>query len=163
VEEIKMRLKKRGLIPVGIALLVFIAATGVVYGYWTVSGSGTGTASAANGVTNLTVNQTTVLAPMYPGDTAQTISGTFNNPNSAATWVNTVTASISGVSQAVGAVGTCDGTDFTLASPVATVNALIPIGNLQGAWTGPTLQFNNKASNQDGCKGATVHLAYVIG
>jgi hypothetical protein len=159
-----MRLKKRGLIPAGIAVFVFIAATGVVYGYWTANGSGTGTASAANNVTSLTVNQTTVLTPMFPGDTAQTISGTFNNPNAAGTWVNTVTASISSVVKAGGApAGTCDATDFTLASPVATVNALVPSGNLQGAWTGPTLKFNNKAANQDACKGATVNLAYVIG
>jgi hypothetical protein len=159
-----MRLKKRGLIPVGIALLVFVAATGVVYGYWSVNGGGTGSAAAADSVTNLTVNQTTVLTPMFPGDTAQTISGTFNNPNSAATWVNTVTVSISSVVKAGGApAGTCDATDFTLANPVATVNALIPVGNPQGNWTGPTLQFFNKAVNQDGCKGATVNLAYVIG
>jgi len=27
-------------------------------------------------------------------------------------------------------------------------------------FSGATIQFNNKASNQDGCKGATVNLAY---
>ena len=156
-------IKRRGIIPVAIATLALIVATGVAYGYWTGGGSGTGTASAANSVTNLTVNQTTVLTAMFPGDTAQTISGTFNNPNAASTYVNTVTVSILSVDKAAGAVtGTCDATDFTLATPVATVNALIPIGNAQGAWTGPTIHFNNKAANQDQCKGATVNLAFVI-
>jgi hypothetical protein len=28
--------------------------------------------------------------------------------------------------------------------------------------TGPAIAFNNKASNQDGCKGATVNLTYTI-
>jgi hypothetical protein len=28
------------------------------------------------------------------------------------------------------------------------------------SFSGATIQFNNKASNQDGCKGATVNLAY---
>ena len=158
-----MRLKKRALIPVAIALVAVIAATGVVYGYWTANGSGTGTAAVANDVSNLTVNQTTVLDPMFPGDTAQTISGDFDNPNTAATFVNTVTVSISSVTKAVGApAGVCDATDFTLTNPVATVSALVPVGTGVGSWTGPTLQFNNKAVNQDACKGATVNLAYVI-
>jgi len=158
-----MRLKKRALIPVAIALVAVIAATGVVYGYWTANGSGTGTAAVANDVSNLTVNQTTVLDPMFPGDTAQTISGDFDNPNTAATFVNTVTVSISSVTKAGGApAGVCDATDFTLTNPVATVSALVPVGTGVGSWTGPTLQFNNKPVNQDACKGATVNLAYVI-
>jgi hypothetical protein len=158
-----MKLKKRRLVPIAIGLLAVIAASGVVYGYWTANGSGSGSANAAANVGNLTVNQSTVLTPMFPGDNAQTISGTFNNPNTAATYVNTVTVSISSVVKAGGApAGTCDATDFTLTNPVATVSALIPVGNGMGAWSGPALQFNNKASNQDGCKGATVNLAYVI-
>jgi hypothetical protein len=100
---------------------------------------------------------------MFPGDSAQTISGTFGNTNSGPIRVNTVTVSIASVTKAGGAVaGTCDETDYTLASPVMTVNAEIPVGDPQGAWTGATLKFNNKGSNQDQCKGATVNLAYAI-
>jgi hypothetical protein len=99
---------------------------------------------------------------MAPGDTAQTLSGNFTNTNSGPVYVASVTASISSVTfGGVPAVG-CDATDYTLANPIMTVGAQVPAGTAQGAWTGATIQFNNKATNQDACKGATVNLAYTI-
>lgn len=157
-----MKTKKRRLIPVAIALLALVTVSGVAFAYWTMTGSGTGTAAAGN-VSALTVVQTTTLNPMYPGDSAQTISGNFNNPNSGPVYVTTVTASIASVTKATGApAGTCDATDFTLANATATVNAEVPNGTGKGAWTGPSIHFNDKATNQDACKGATVNLAYSI-
>jgi len=154
--------KKR--IVIAALLLIALSAVGGAIAYWTAGGSGTGTATAAAGTVNVTVVQTSVITPMYPGDTAQTLSGNFNNPNTGPVWVSTVTASIASVVKAGGAPpGTCDATDFTLASATATVNAEIPVGNAKGAWSGPTIKFNDKAgSNQDACKGATVNLAYSI-
>ena len=145
------------------ATLALVMAGGIVYAYWTANGGGTGTATAGT-VVDLTVNQTTVLAPMYPGDSAQTISGTFTNTNSGSVYVGTVVASIQSVTKAGGApAGTCDATDFTLANATATVNAEIASGTGVGSWTGPTIKFNDKAgANQNACKGATVTLAYAI-
>jgi hypothetical protein len=100
---------------------------------------------------------------MYPGDTAQTISGTFNNTNTGPIQVATVTASIASVTKAGGApVGTCDATDFTLANAAMTVGTEVPTGSAKGAFTGATIKFNDKGTNQDACKGATVNLAYAI-
>jgi hypothetical protein len=150
---------------VGIFVAVFLLGTsgGVAFGYWTAGGDGTGTGTVAS-LADVTVNQTTVLDPMYPGDAAQTLSGTFDNPNAGAVFVTTVTVSVGAVTKAVGApAGTCDATDFTITSATATVNTEIPVGNGVGAWTGPTIHFHNKAgSNQDACKNATVTLAYSI-
>jgi hypothetical protein len=162
---VKLQFKKRRLIPAALAILVLVVGSGVAYAYWTAGGTGSGNAAAANSVSNVTVNQTTVLTAMFPGDIAQTISGNFTNTNAAPTYVTTVTASISSVTKAGGAVtGTCDSTDFTLGSPAVTVAALVPVGSpeLTLTWTGPTLHFNNKATNQDQCKGATVALTYTI-
>ncbi|MGH2840524.1 MAG: hypothetical protein ACRDKY_06840 [Solirubrobacteraceae bacterium] len=146
-----------------IGLIAVLAIAASAYAYWTAGGSGTGSGSAGT-TTALTVNQSTVLDPMYPGDSAQTISGTFDNGNDGPVRVNTVTASIDSVVKAGGApAGTCDATDFTLASAAMTVNAEVPAGTAVGSWTGATIKFNNKASNQDACKGATVNLAYTIG
>lgn len=157
----KLQFKKRRLLPAALALLVLVVGSGVAYAYWTASGSGTGSANAAAGTVPVTAVQTTVLTPMFPGDVAQTISGNFTNTNSGPVYIATVTASIGSVTKGgVTAVG-CDATDFTLASPTATVNASIPVGTAQGAWTGPTIQFNNKATNQDACKGVTVNLNYL--
>jgi hypothetical protein len=152
--------KKRGMV---LGVVMALALAGAAFAYWTSTGSGTGSASAAGAQSALTANQTTVLTPMYPGDTAQTISGNFNNPNSGPIYVSTVTVSISGVTKAVGApAGTCDATDFTVAGAAMSVATEVPTGNAKGAFTGATIKFNNKASNQDACKGATVALAYAI-
>jgi hypothetical protein len=148
---------------VALAVVAVLVVAGAAFAFWTAGGSGTGTGSAAGAQTALVANQTTTLTAMYPGDTAQTISGNFNNPNSGPIQVATVTASISSVTKAVGApAGTCDATDFTLASAAMTVNAEVPAGNAKGAFTGATIKFNDKATNQDACKGATVNLAYAI-
>jgi hypothetical protein len=151
---------KRSLV---LALVAVVVLTAGAIAYWTAGGAGTGSGNAAGAQTPLTVNQTTTLAAMYPGDSAQTISGNFDNPNPGPIYVGTVTASIASVTKAVGAVaGTCDATDFTLANAAMTVNAEVASGNAKGSWTGATIKFNNKASNQDQCKGATVNLAYTI-
>jgi hypothetical protein len=100
---------------------------------------------------------------MYPGDSPQTISGNFDNPNAGPIHVSTVTVSIDSVTKASGApAGTCDATDFTLANATMTVDAEIAAGTAQGSFTGATIQFNNKTTNQDACKGATVNLSYAI-
>lgn len=154
----KLKTKRRALAGVGLALIMATAA----FAYWTAGGSGSGSAEAGT-TTGLTVNQTSTLTAMYPGDSAQTLSGTFDNPNSGPIHVGTVTASISSVTKAGGApAGTCDATDFTLAGAAMTVNVDVPAGTGTGSWTGATIRFNNKATNQDACKGATVNLAYAI-
>lgn len=156
---LRYRLTKRSAV---LALIAVLTLTAGAIAYWTAGGSGTGSGSAASSQQALTVQQTTTLTPMYPGDSPQTLSGNFDNPNPGPVRVGTVTASISSVTKAAGApTGTCDATDFTLANPVMSVNAEIPSGNAQGSWTGATIQFNDKPStNQDACKGATVHLSY---
>ena len=154
----------RRIVPVASALVALLLFSGVALAYWTATGAGTGTAAAAAGTSALVVKQTTVVTNLHPGDSAQTISGNFDNPNSGPVYVTTVTASISSVTKAGGApAGTCDATDFTLAAATATVNAEIPAGNAQGAWSGPAIKFNDKAgTNQDACKGATVNFSYSI-
>ena len=153
--------KRRGLVLAGVA--VTLAVAGIAYAFWTGGGSGTGSGAAATGVSGLTANQTTTLSAMYPGDSEQTLSGTFDNPTGANVHVDTVTASIESVTKAGGApAGTCNDTDYALSSPIMTVNADVPAGNGKGNWTGAKIQFNNKAGNQDACKGATVNLHYVV-
>jgi hypothetical protein len=150
---------KRSLV---LALVAVMALTAGAFAYWTAGGAGTGGGNAAGGQTPLTVNQTTTLTAMYPGDSAQTLSGDFDNPNSGPIHVGTVTASIASVTKAGGAVaGTCDASDFTLANAAMTVNAQVPSGDAEGSWSGATIRFNNKpGASQDQCKGATVNLSY---
>jgi hypothetical protein len=153
--------KRRGLMVLGVA--VSLAVAGIAFAFWTGGGSGTGSGAAASAPSGLTAHQTTTLNAMYPGDSPQTISGNFDNPNSGPIYVSSVTVSISSVTKAVGAPGgTCDASDFDLANAAMSVNAEVPAGNAKGSFTGATIQFKNKAANQDACQGATVNLAYSI-
>lgn len=154
--------KKRVL--AAISILGVVALAGAAFAYWTGGGSGDGTASAGD-VVGLTVNQTSTLTAMYPGDSAQTLSGDFDNTNDGPVYVGSVTASIASVDKAEGAPdGTCDSSDFTLSDPEMTVDDEVPSGSSVGSWSGATIQFNDKTdTNQDACKGATVNLHYTIG
>ena len=152
--------KKKKTAVATIALMMVTGGAAVAY--WSVGGSGTGTAQTGSTV-DITVVQTSTVSGLAPGGSAQTLSGTFTNPNPGPVHVMTVTASIASITLAAGVpAGTCDNTDFTLSNAAMTVNAEIPNGTAQGSWSGATIQFNNKATNQDGCKGATVNLAYTV-
>jgi hypothetical protein len=146
---------------VGFGAVTLLAGGVAAYGYWSAGGVGSGSATTGTS-TAITVIQTSTVAGLHPGDTAQTLSGNFTNATGSPVYVNNVTASISSVVKDPGAVaGTCDATDYTLAGAVMTVGAEVPVGTAQGSWTGATIKFNNKATNQDQCKNATVSLAYV--
>jgi hypothetical protein len=130
--------------------------------YWSAGGAGSGTATTGTS-TGLTAVQTSTITGITPGSAAQTLSGNFTNTNSAPSYVTSVTASISAVTKAVGApAGSCSAADYTLTGAVMAVGATVPVGVAQGSWTGATLAFNNTAALQDGCKGATVTIAYAI-
>ena len=143
-----------------VAVLLVLAAAAGAYSWWSSTGSGTGSASTGD-VTAIDVNQTSPVSDLAPGKAAQAVSGNFDNGNDGPVYISTVTVSIDSVDKAPGApAGNCDASDYTLANATATVNANVAAGTGVGAWSGPTLAFNNKASNQDGCKGATVNLAF---
>jgi hypothetical protein len=157
-----MRKPTKKSMAIVLSAAIVLAGGGAAYAYWTAGGSGTGAATTAAGTTAVTAVQTTSVANMKPGDTAQALSGNFTNTNGGPVYVTSVTASIA-VTKAVGApAGTCDSTDYTLASPTMAVGADVPNGTAQGAWTGATLKFNNKAANQDACKGAGVAITYTV-
>ena len=162
---------------------VALTGTGVAYAYWTTTGSGEGTATTnAGAAAQLQVNQlaapaNTLLAPGLAGGT---LSGTVENIGAAGSpsyAVEAVEITLS-VTKAQGAVGTCDASDYLITgtsgferSAYVPSTGVIVIDLLENGddvdlaaqattpWTS-TLSFVNKDSNQDGCKGATVNLAY---
>ena len=146
------RKKKIGWIAFGTAAMLL--AGGAAFGYWSITGSGTGDANTGT-VVAVDVNQTSTVTGLAPGLAAQALSGNFDNPNSGPVYVASVTAAVTSTDK----VG-CGATDYTIAG-TATVNAQIPAGNNQGAWSGLTIAFNNKAgTNQDACKNAVVTITY---
>jgi hypothetical protein len=155
----KFMTKKVGIIFAGV--LATMLAAGAAFAYWTAGGSGEGTAETGT-TAELTINQTDLEEELAPGVPAQTLEGTFGNTNDGPVYVTSVTASIASVTQAENAVGDCDVDDYTLTDELMLVNDEVAVGDPMGAWSGATLAFNNTGANQDGCKGATVNLAYEI-
>ena len=151
---------RRKTIAVVTGAAIVIAGAGTAFAYWTGTGSGTGTVATGTSAA-ITVNQTSTLTALKPGMAAQTLSGNFTNGTTGAVYITSVTVSIAGVVKDAGAVtGTCDATDYTLTGATMTVGENEGIGAGVGAWTGATLAFNDKGTNQDQCKLATVNLAY---
>lgn len=147
------RITKRS-VSVLAGTVVLVAGAGVAFAYWTNSGSGTGTAATGSN-SPITVNQTTTVTGLAPGLPAQSLAGNFDNSNASPVYVAAVTATVSGTD-----TPGCGPTDYTIAG-TAPVAAQVPAGTAVGAWTGLTIQFNNKAGvNQDACKNAEVAIAY---
>ena len=158
-----MRKPTKKSMAIVLSAAIVLAGGGAAYAYWTAGGSGIGSAATAAGSTAVTAVQTSTVTGMKPGDTAQTLAGNFTNTNGGPVYVTSVTAALGTVTKAGGApAGTCDATDYTLASSTMTVGAEVPNGTAQGAWTGATVKFNNKVTNQDACKGATVAITYTV-
>jgi hypothetical protein len=160
------------LIGIGVA----VVGGGIAFAYFTNVGSGTGGATAGSN-NPVTVNQVGTLAGIAPG-VSVALAGTFTNPNPGPVQIKSVTATLApgAITKAAGAVGTCDVSDFQIVNtatpavpPTQTATTLtgpdpgvqVASGSNVGAWSGLTLQFNNKTGvNQDGCKGAGVVITY---
>ncbi|HEX4444709.1 MAG TPA: hypothetical protein VHZ81_14155 [Galbitalea sp.] len=156
------RNSKKRIAAVAIITLILVGGGGAAtYAYWSAGGSGTGSATTGTSA-GISAIQTTTVSNLAPGSAAQPLSGNFTNTNSGPVYVTSVVASITSVTKAGSPVTGCDATDYTLTSPTMSVAAEIPAGSAQGNWSGATLAFNNKITNQDACKGATVNLSYAI-
>jgi hypothetical protein len=155
------RRPSKKVITVAAAALLVAGGAGAAFAYWTSTGSGSGSATTGTSVA-VTINQESVVTDLRPGGDAQTLSGSFTNPNEGPVYITSVTAAISAVTKAAGApAGTCDATDFTLTGATMPVNAQVPTGTDVGDWSGATIAFDNKGDvNQDACKGATVSFTY---
>jgi hypothetical protein len=152
-----------------LAVVAVLAVAAAALAYWTTSGSGTGTGSVTAGTADLTVSDTSSLAAMYPGDTAQPLSGTIKNNAGNSAKITSVTPTVTVVKDAGNtASGTCDDTDFTISgtNPMTAFTGLSATNELASGGTagfsGATIKFNNKTTNQDACKGAAVTVHYTV-
>ena len=133
--------------------VLLVSSGGAAYAYFTSTGAGTGTAQSGT-TAAVVVNQTSTVAGLAPGLPAQSLAGNFDNPNAGPVYVAAVTATVTSTDKAG-----CGPTDYTIAG-TAPVTAQVAAGSGVGAWTGLTIQFNNKGTNQDVCKNALVTIAY---
>ncbi len=153
--------RRKAAASAGVAVVVLIAAAGA-YAYWTNGGSGSGSAATGTNVA-ITVTQTSTPTALYPGGPTAALAGAFNNTNSSPVRVHQVSATISSVTRTALAIAgslPCAVADYQINGFPVTVDAQVPAGSAQGSWSGASIQLLDSGINQDGCKGATVNLAY---
>jgi hypothetical protein len=109
-----------------------------------------------------TVVQTSAITGLAPGVPAMPISGMSTNNGDDSIFVEMVIVSIGSVTKAPHATaGSCNASNYIVLNPQMSVDQTMPP---QGSvhFTGATIGFNNRATNQDACKGATVRLTYEL-
>ena len=137
--------------------LVLVGSGTAAFAYWSTTGSGSGTASTTAGAPSLVITQTSAPTNMAPGVAAGGISATVQNTAVNTAYVTKLVVSIASVS---GGDGACSAADYTLTGATMTNGAGDLAAGSTATFSGATLGFNNTADNQDGCKHATVNLAY---
>ena len=167
-----MRRINKPVVAIAAAALV-LGTAGVAFAYWTTTGSGEGAGSTTEGVVDTLAFDQNTLTAMYPGDSPQDLVVEVKNagPNEAV-YVSSVKAYITTApgDPLADPAPVCDGSNFLLGgvaapSTEATAAALLwtaqdlAVDEAHDA-TG-TVQFNNKLTNQDACKGAVVTVHYV--
>ena len=158
-EKTEMRItRQKKFIIAGVVALGLLGGGGAI-AYWTTTGTGTGSATVGTSST-VTVTQLGTITALTPGSTAQNINFRIHNPAATNQTIATVAVSISGVTGPnISIPLPCSAADFTLVQPTAINTDLTP-GDHDYAPSGATLALNNSGTNQDGCKNATVALAF---
>lgn len=153
-----MRILNRRRALTALAAISVFAVAGVAYAYWTTTGSGTGSATTGSSAP-VTVTQTGTVAGLYPGGPPQPIAFKITNPGPGKQYIATVTASISSITVAGNPAVGCTAADFDLVQPTA-IGADLAAGDTAFSPSGATLALKDTGSNQNGCKNATVNLAF---
>jgi hypothetical protein len=117
--------------------------------------------AASASVHRVTFTQTSAVAGLAPGVAPANISGRLVNDSVESARITAVGVEIASVSTRSNAsAGTCGVSDYQVLA------ATMPVGRTLGpgastAFAGASIGFNNKQdTNQDACKGATIHLRY---
>lgn len=152
-------LSKKSTALIAGAALIGVIGSGAAYAYWSTSGSGTGSATTSAGAASLVVTQASAPTNMAPGVAAGPITVTVQNSAANSAYVAQVVVSIASVT---GGAGSCSAADYDLTGATMTDVAGDLATTASATFSGATLGFHNSLANQDGCKGATVHLAYAV-
>ena len=155
-----MRKSSKIIIAIGTSGVV-VASAGAAYAYWTTTGSGVGSATTRTpAATQLSVSAFSAPTGMAPGIAAAPITVTVKNNDTSNNKAQQVIVTISSVT---GGAGSCSAADYTLSGGTMTTGAADLAPNGTTTFSGATLGFfNDPANAQDGCKGATVNLAFAL-
>lgn len=153
-----MSLLKRKKIVAPLAALALLAVAAAAFAYWTTSGSGTGSASTGTS-SAVTISQVGSVSGLVPGGAAQAVDFKITNPKTTPQYVTSVAVSIASVTVGGTPATGCSASDFTLVQPNA-ISQDLASGATTFSPSGATIAMKDLSTNQDGCKGATVNLAF---
>jgi len=109
----------------------------------------------------LTITQTSVMDGLAPAVAPVPITGRVVNHGPDSTFITAISVEVVGVQRAAGsAKGRCDASDYRLHDIRMPVGVTLePLGG-SAEFSGASIGFHNKSTNQDACQGATVQLRY---
>jgi hypothetical protein len=116
--------------------------------------------SSSPSVGRLIVTETSTTVGLAPGVAPAPITGRVVNHSSESTRITAVDVQIASITRSSASSGSaCGISDYQL------IAARMPVGRTLGPggatdFAGASIKFNNKTINQNGCKGAIVHLLY---
>lgn len=146
-----------------ITVLVLLLLTGGVAAFGLASGS-PAFADSADCVpldNDLTITQVSTLTGLAPGVPPAPITGVIVNRGAESPIITAVTVSIASVTKAPDAVtGPCGPSDYILSNVRMPIGRALPSGG-SAQFSGASIQFNDKSTNQDACQGARIKLTYV--
>lgn len=151
-------LSRRQKIAASATALVLIGSGTAAFAYWSSTGTGSGSGSTTAGESLLSITGD-VASQLYPGQAAQPFTVTVQNNAANNAFVNGLTAYVT--TDKTG----CDGTDFTINgsaadSPVTLNFTAIDLAKDATSTSSNSIQFVNKTTPQDACKGAHITLHY---
>jgi hypothetical protein len=116
---------------------------------------------AACAANSLTIVQSSTNSGLAPTQAPTMIVGRVTNNGPDETFVTAITVSIASVVPAPGATpGTCDAGDYVLLDSRMPVGEQLAADGGSAVFSGATIGFLDKQSNQDSCKGARIGLHY---
>ncbi len=148
---------RRAGVAVGALLLVLVIGTVVIAPTMPAEAASSDCVQADN---SLTVTQTSTMQGLAPGIDPVPITGRVVNNGTDSTRITAVEVEITSVTTGLGSTpGTCDASDYLLRDVRMSVERTLgPGGSTE--FSGASIGFGNKATNQDACQNATIHLLY---
>ncbi len=138
------------------AAVVTVVTAGGAFAYW--SSLGTATGSATTGTSSALVVTTDAATgnPLTPGGPTQTVAFHVTNANSGVQRLSAVSVTVAASGGAAWtAVAGCSAADYTVGTPAFTPGDIASGATVDGT---VTITMKNLATNQDGCKSASVPL-----
>lgn len=109
---------------------------------------------------SLTVRQTSTMDDLAPGRAPVAITGLVVNNSLDDTYITAVKVEMTSVTTQRGSYpGTCDASDYFLLNTRMLVERHLGPG-ASTPFTGASIGFRNKPTNQDACQRAIIHLLY---